>query len=286
MRPYCAAILLAIGAVSSASASGVVTDLGKPTNNLPRPPASMLDGFARKGPVLTQARKPEVLFIGTQVFGYGGVSAVERWALVKALDQFGRFTGAKATTTQNCVFITGHARQCYPSDKYSGYATFDLDHARYTSRYLALVHKDLVDGALHVHTDFSPVESSLIQRYIRRYVISTSSQWADFAWQVSIMPPENHGLPLVSIGGYLRVDSGVAITGDLTPAASTMPLSFSAVQASLRRGKAAGGAPYSLVPDVNAEVNVLTALVCRADRDQPRAVCARAPVRAVLKHLK
>src|SRR5450759_5343961 len=101
MRPYCAAILLAIGAVSSASASGVVTDSGKPTNHLPRPPASMLDGFARKGPVLTQARKPEVLFIGTQVFGYGGVSAVERWALVKALDQFGRFTGAKATTTQN-----------------------------------------------------------------------------------------------------------------------------------------------------------------------------------------
>jgi hypothetical protein len=137
-----------------------------------------------------------------------------------------------------------------------------------------------------VHSNFSLVESSLIERYIRRYVITLSSAWADFAWQESNQPRENHGLPLVSIGGYLRVDSGVAISGDLIPTTSNIPLSFSAVQDSLRRGKAVEGAPYSLVPDINAEANVLTALVCHADGKEPRSVCNRTVVKTVLKHMK
>lgn len=286
MRPQLAAILLILGTVSNTSASGNLTDLGKLTNSLPSPPARLQDGFARKGPVLTRARKPEVLFIGTQVSFDSGASAVERWALVKALDGFGRLTGVKATSTQNCVLTTGNIHQCSPHERYPGYPTFDLDHARYTSRYLVLVHKDLIDGNLHVHSDFSTMESSLIQQYIRRYVVATSSRWDDFAWQESILPPEHHGLPLISVGGYLRLDSGVALTGDLTPTISTTPLSFSVVQASLRRGKATGGAPYGLVPDINAEANVLTALICHADGNRPSAICDRSVVRMVLKHLK
>jgi hypothetical protein len=288
MRPQLAAILLILGTVSTASASGSVTDLGKPTNTLPAPPAPLLDGFARKGPVLTQARKPEMLFIGTEVSGVGsgGGSAVELWALVKALDQFGRFSGVGTAETRNCDGTSATTSQCFSNDKWPGYATFNLDHARYTSRYLSFVHKDLIDRDLHVQTNFSSVESSLIQQYLRRYVTAPSSGWADFAWQESLVPPENHGLPLVSIGGYLRATYGVAISGDLTPNTSVIPLSFSTVQTSLQRGKAAGGATYSLVPDVNAEANVLTALICHADGKQPSSVCNRSVIKTVLKHVK
>jgi hypothetical protein len=91
---------------------------------------------------------------------------------------------------------------------------------------------------------------------------------------------------LVSIGGYLRATYGVAISGDLTPNTSVIPLSFSAVQDSLRRGKAVGGATYSLVPDVNAEANVLTAFMCHADGKRPGSVCNRSVIKTVLRHVK
>lgn len=287
MRLPLAVILLVLGTASTVSASGNVTDLGKPANSLPTPPAQLLDGFARKGPVLKQAGKLEVLFIGTAVSGYsGGGSAVELFALVKALDQFGHFSGVGTAETQNCEGMSAQTRQCFSTDKSPGYPIFNLDHARYTSRYLSFVHKDLIDRNLHVQTRFSSVESSLIQQYIRRYLTGPSSGWSDFAWQESLAPPENHGLPLISIGGYLRVAYGVAISGDLTPTTSNMPLSFAAVQDSLRRGKAVGGAPYSLVPDINAEANVLTALMCHADGKRPSSVCNRSVVKTVLKRMK
>jgi hypothetical protein len=287
IHPPLAAILLLSLTVGLVLAVSAITNLGPPTNDLPPKPAPVLDGFARKGPVLKQAGKPEVLFIGTEVSGEGSGTAVELWALVKALDQFGRFSGVGMAETQNCEGTTAQTARCFsPSNFNRGYAILNLDHARYTSRHLSFVHKDLIDHSLHVNSNFSPVESSLIQRYIRRYANPPTAQWSDFAWQESTQPRENHGLPLVSIGGYLRVDSGVAIAGDLTPSTSPMPLSFSAVQDSLRRGKAVGGAPYSLVPDVNAEANVLTALICHADGKQPASVCNRPVIRAIVKRVK
>jgi hypothetical protein len=288
MRAHLVAIILILGTASTASASGNVTDLGKPTNTLPAAPAPLLAGFARKGPVLKQAGKPEVLFIGTEVSGVGsgGSSAVELFALVKALDQFGRFSGVGTAETRYCVGTNAQTSQCFANDRSPGYATFNLDHARYSSRYLSFVHKDLIDRDLHVQTNFSSVESSLIQQYLRRYLTAPSTGWTDFAWQESLVPPENHGLPLISIGGYLRATYGVALSGDLTPNTSVIPLSFSVVQASLKRGKATGGAPYSLVPDVNAEANVLTALICHADGKQPASVCNRPVIRAIVKRVK
>jgi hypothetical protein len=268
-------------------AVAAITNLGSPTNNLPPAPAPVLDGFARKGPVLKLAGKPEVLFIGTEVSGEGSATAVELWALVKALDQFGRFSGVGMAETQNCEGITTQTVKCFsPSAFDRGYAILDLAHARYTSRYLSFRHKDLTDLALHVQTKFSPIEMSLIQTYVRRYLNPPPSTWADFAWQESIQPSENRGLPLVSIGGYLRVDSGVALSGDLVPTTSAIPLPFSAVHDSLQSGKAVGGAPYSLVPDVNAEANVLTALMCHADGKKPASICNRSVIRTVLKRMK
>jgi hypothetical protein len=284
--PVAATLLLSltVGIVLAVSA---ITNLGPPTNNLPPAPAPVLDGFARKGPVLKQAGKPEVLFIGTEVSGEGSATAVELWALVKALDQFGRFSGVGMAETQQCQGTTTQTRQCFSANKFSrGYAILNLDHARYSSRYLSFVHKDLIDHDLHVDANLGSTETSLIQRYIRQYANPPAANWSDFAWQVSVSPPENHGLPLVSIGGYLRVDSGVAISGDLIPTTSNIPLPFSAVQDSLQSGKAAEGAPYSLVPDVNAEANVLTALICHADGKKPASICNRSVIRTVLKHMK
>ena len=284
------AILLATGVSLAGPARDSITDLGKVTNSIPQPPTPLTGRFHRTGPVLTQHGKPELLFIGTMVYGmqFGGESASERWTLVKALNQFGNFTGVTAAVMNRCDALSAHQHQCYPvnKDPDRGYPTFDLSHARYTSRYVALVAKDVIDQHLRVQTNLSSLEQSLVERYIGKYSNNLSGKWADLAWLMSSNPPANHGLPLVSIGGYLQTDYGQALRGDLTPMTSLGSVPFSTVQDSLRKGKAMGGLPSSLIFDFNSETNVLTALICHATKDQPKSVCSRPPIRQILKHVR
>jgi len=73
--------------------------------------------------------------------------------------------------------------------------------------------------------------------------------------------------------------AGLDLEGDVV-------LPFAAVQQSLMTGRAQGGAPATLVPDYNAETNVITARICAADGLQPHAVCARPVIRTILTALK
>ena len=61
-----------------------------------------------------------------------------------------------------------------------------------------------------------------------------------------------------------------------------LPLSFSTVQQALIHGRVAGSGPRSLVPDINIETNILTALICHVDRLQPASVCNRPAIRQLL----
>jgi hypothetical protein len=275
--------------ISAVTARSNPTDLGKPTNSVPRPPAQLLDGFTKTGPFLKQGGKPVLLFIGTMVSQLGfasGASAVERWALVKALNQFGRLTDADAVATLQCQGVSANDHQCSAIDKYPGYPSFDLGHARFTSPYVVLANRDLIDLQQQVQSGLSPTERWLVQRYVEKYLYPVPRTWADFAWRASLEPSSNRGFPLVSIGGYLRVDAGIAIPGDLLPTTSITPLPVSAVQSSMRHGKGVDGAPYSLVADINAEANVLTAFICYADGLRPKSVCARAAIKTILKRIR
>ena len=290
-----AMLVLVMVTGTTAAAGDPITDLGQVTNSIPQPPSPPTGNFHRSGPVLQQHGKPELLFIGTMVasFEQGGESASERWALVKALNQFGHLTGVNAVETNRCTATSARDHRCFPNDtpipryptEIHGYPTFDLSHARYTSRYLTLVAKDVIDEQLHVQTNLSPLETSLVKRYIGKHYYNPGGKWADLVWNMSSNPPENQGLPLVSIGGYLQIYSGQALVGDLTPMTTGSPVPFSTVQNSLRRGKAMGGLPFSLIPDFNSETNVLTALICRADGMKPATVCSRTAVKSILKHI-
>jgi hypothetical protein len=92
--------------------------------------------------------------------------------------------------------------------------------------------------------------------------------------------------PLLSIGGYLQTAVGIAIPGDLTTVQSALPLSYAEVQDSLKAGKPKKGASPTLVTVVNAEANIITALICHADGKRPSTVCALAAIKTILKHVK
>lgn len=110
-----------------AATTATITDLGPPTNDVPN--YVPLGAFHRIRTTLRQGAMPEFLFIGTQI---DAKSAVERWAAVKALDQFGTFSGIAPSLTSPCLPKT------HVSLGGCGEPTFDWEHARYRSRYVAL----------------------------------------------------------------------------------------------------------------------------------------------------
>jgi hypothetical protein len=93
--------------------------------------------------------------------------------------------------------------------------------------------------------------------------------------------------PVVQIGRYLETLSNEVICADFSTQVSppgaplqNEPLSFSEIQSRII------GDVRTTGTDVNAEANVITALICREDRLQPSRVCARPVIKALLKHIK
>jgi hypothetical protein len=126
--------------------------------------------------VLRAGSKPELLFIGAQ---YSPYSAAERWAVVKALGQFGTFSGLRTGESQS-----GQSGfQLLP--------TFDLLHARYRSAYVAFDHKDLEDRGGSPLQKLSREEAKLFDLY-----------------------DPSRTIPLVLAGGYAMAGSGYS-PGDI-----------------------------------------------------------------------
>lgn len=288
----CCFAMLILGARGSAMpgwAASDVTNLGAPTAAAPSSLAYGL-GVRHLRTAVRAGAKAELLFLGTLV---DGGSAAERWPVVKALNQFGALSSANPVVSRDCLYqvVSMVPRlQCIPTEEHgftTGLATFDWSHAVYHSRYLAFVHKDLIDQNLRMRAKLSPLERSLFNRYVAR---SGFNNYHDTVWHTAVDRPTyqdgSRQFPLLAVGRYVETVSNLAIPGDLNSSTGRTVLPFAAVQQSLMTGRAEGGAPATLVPDYNAETNVITALICAADGLKPHAVCARPVIRHILTALK
>jgi hypothetical protein len=286
-----ASVLLAAG---MAFATTSILNLGRQTNSTPVPPSLPLGGFRPIGPFLRQHGKPEILYMGTVV---DGQSAAERWAVVKALSQFGTFSGVTATQTRTCILTQSGSKQthtCHPAGDFQGYPTgvptYDLEHSTFASRYVALVDKEAIDSNLVVAQNFTPVETGLFNRFVKNEsgLTTGTTSWTDIVWNTALdrytVRTYGNSFPLVSIGGYLQTSYGALLEGDLMTASGYLP-SFKTIQTSLRVGHPVndpiaklGKTNPTLIPDVNAESNVITTLVCHADGRMPNKVCNRSVI--------
>jgi len=291
-----AAIIVAATSVTIAgSKRNTLTDLGPPTNAFP--PGIPTGGFRQIKTTLPSHGVPELLFIGTMV---DERSAAERWAVVKALNQFGAFSRIDSAITRSCGYLTAYLNsrpQCRPAQVQgprqgytAGVPTFDWSHAKYTSRYLLFVHKDLIDENLTMRQTLSPLERSLFTRYV---ALSGYSTLYDAVWHTAIdldtnqaMLQGSHRFPLVAVSRYVETSAEIAIPGDLYTSSSLAVLPFATVQQSLQKGRAQHPASPSLIPDYNAEANVITAFICHADGLRPAQVCHRPVIKSILKHVK
>jgi len=224
------AVALALrGNATSVSENAVAASLGAPTSDIASPPTG---AFNHVGAPLYQGGKPELLFIGAQ---YCPHCAGQRWAIVKALNQFGTFSNVTSSANDDGTI-----------------PTFNLHDATYTSKYVALVHKDLEDRSHNTLDSLSSDEQSIFSQ----------------------LDPSG-GIPLITVGGY-------ALLGDGYDLSFIQGKSFNAVQRAMQRGNRSD----PLVAAVNGEANSITAFICHADKMQPQPVCSRPVIRSIVSHLQ
>jgi hypothetical protein len=275
-----------IGGVAFALSS--ILDLGKPSNATSLNPYFPLSGFRHMHASLLPGSKPEVLVLGT--LDVDDIrTAMERWPLVKALNQFGAFSGLKAVD-----------RDCSAPHPLMRIAcslpTFDWSHARYQSPYITFHHLDLLTPKHKPYQRLTGVDRRLYDRFSRIGGSGFTNDPDDVMNTVlqSTNPKTSRALPLIVIGHYLQTISQLVQPGDFTVNSATPPppgqfpsaqvLSFSTVHDHLVSGT---DPPSShLIEDVNAEANIMTALICRADGEKPAHVCQRAVIKEIDKHVR
>jgi len=271
-------ILLGAGSIPAHASparvqSACVTCLGPQTNTLWEG-YTPLGGFTRYGAPLARNLRIEVLYIGQ------GDALL--WPLVKALDAFGSWRGVQPAQ-----------QVCRPAPYYCDIPTFDLSHAIYRSRYAALVTASLASGGHCIQRLPSDVVGVLKHEHWRLWK-------ARFENEPCWNPPAGSGdpVPLLLVGGYLQVGPQVVAPSDFqgpapgggssAPGSSLAPvtgLPFATVHDTLARNEPSALIPPAVLYAVNAEVNLIEALVCHADHLQPRRVCGRGVIGKLIKRM-
>jgi len=264
------AVLLSVGIVLSADN---ILNLGKPTSNVSPAAYFPLSGFHRIGTTVHAGSRTEILVISDSSFSsFPFNSTYERWAIAKALTQFGTLSNTQPVDRPSVV-IKSRGKE-YPQPPTG--ATIDWSGAMYRSRYLDFVHRDLFryDRTTEIMKPFQKLSKSEHALYRRMFARRN---------------PKSGPGPLVVIANYAQTGSQVIISGDFLTAPGPSgdfgpPLSYDTIQSALVNGK---DPPLTkLVEDVNGEANIMVALVCHADGHKPAKVCGRPAIRQILTHVK
>jgi hypothetical protein len=279
------ALVLLIAVAGIAYAVSNITNLGKPTDATYNNPRDPLAGFRRIESVRRVHGRVEFLWVGSES-PQDDYSATLRWPIVKALTQFGTFTGVKAAP-----------QVCNPDCQVP---TFDWSHASYRSQYVQFDHHELLDRSNHDFQRLTSWQKTLFVKFAEVNHCGLGPQSTPHnqhervvmtAWAEECQ--SGRGLPLRSVSGYLKIRSDAVYPLDFEiDVAATTPtgedrisgMSFTAIQNALRTGVDPKGS--AVVEHVNAEANVITALICHADGKRPASVCARPIIKTILKSVR
>lgn len=135
------------------------------------------------GPVLTSGGVPEVLYVGGEFCPY---CAVERWAIIVALSQFGTFSGLE--------YMQSSSTDVNPNTP-----TFTFANASYTSKYLTFV----------------PVEEYTRTDAIRQNLTSAQSS-LESQYDVCPTTQSGGGIPFVDVANLYGVNCGAQFSLDVS----------------------------------------------------------------------
>jgi hypothetical protein len=253
MKRIICALLLLLGTASTTrttvhaqtTTGNCITCLGTLTNDTIM---YMPLGRYSRDPAGAQRRngKPLVLFVGAL---FDGPSAGERWALVKALAQFGTFSGVQATTSNPAI-------KKQPKVKVP---TFSLVHASYRSQYVTFSHSEIDDSYGNAYQKLSVADSNVVKASGLQY------------------------LPIIVAGDYML--SRPMVVAQEFKAPNGVPYAFTQLRVALGAHYDKLDALGQLVSDINSETNILTALICHATKGQPTTVCGTKTIIKLMKHV-
>ena len=259
----CALVALGavLGACGGSSSPTVSANLGPMASDTPEPSSGVF-GFQRAGPARRQRSKVQFLVFDTL---WDPGSALDRWAEVKALEQFGTWTGQVEgqTTVKIVPTITPNYAKS-PSTP-----TFDLSHATYTSRYVAFVHQVMQAKPLAPPTRLPPAQQVLLTRYGHL--------------SEHIYPEDQTLWPVILVGGYAM--HGQVVTSPIQtnmPGLTTQKQLFAWFQRETVHGGKDPEQEYWVVP-LNDFANTIVAVICHADGQRPAAAC-KPPVIHSIEH--
>lgn len=144
---------------------------------------------------------------------------------------------------------TGHSTAGTAS--FSQIPTFDLLNAIYTSKYVSFQSKDIADNNSQPLQTLTAQQQTLFNTY-------------DSAGSI----------PMVYVDGYALIGS------DYSPS-EIQGQAFSSLQTQLQQNQ---GTPF--VNDANAEANLLTAFLCKADGNAPQSACSTAVIQTIERGLR
>jgi hypothetical protein len=211
-----------------------------------------------KQPALTSAGLPRFVYEGAEFCPY---CAMDRWAMVSALDRFGSFTGLKQITSSG-------------TDNPASIPTLSFLGSKYTSKYLV----------------FTPYE----QLDIDRNPLMTTPADATALYSTYDAPPNgtgtkfdgnNGGIPFVDIGNKYTSAGTPSAYQPVQNALENNGYSHDAIASALANPTVAPG-PKMGVKYLLAEANFLSAAICDVDANKPASVCSSPGVKAATQALK
>ncbi|HEY2165697.1 MAG TPA: DUF929 family protein [Jatrophihabitantaceae bacterium] len=228
---------------ASSTVLGRVTSVPSATFNAVGVGTATAEPIAIKSaPALTDAGKPEILYVGAEYCPY---CAAERWAMAAALSRFGTLSNVGQTTSS-------------ASDVFPSTPTLSFHGATYTSKYLVFVGKEtesnqVVNGHYQTLDTLTPAQQTLFSTYDAPPYVSASAKGT---------------IPFVDIGGKYLING----------ASYTPQVLQGKTQQQVADALADPSSPIAQAIDGTA--NLITAAFCTLTGAQPADVCTSAGVTA------
>jgi hypothetical protein len=272
--------------VTAVLAAGSQINLGKPTNAVSPLDYFPLDNFRPTHATLRQYGLPEFLFLSVK---HDPVAGVQSWPIVKALEQFGTLSGV-TPIERACHNVPGFGR--LPGGVSCSFPALNLSRAVYRSRYLRFVY-GIAGGYTNKPVRYpGPLPRFRWSRGLPAQEKALFQRYACTPRREPCTGPTARVAEYLEIpGSYFQTSTQFMVPNEITLPVATMTDSLDATPtfAQVQRALVSNTEPAPntvLVLYINAESNILTALLCHADGKRPATVCAQPAIQAILKHVK
>jgi hypothetical protein len=227
-----------VNEVTTVPVSALVAAAGSAAQGAVTPPASF------QGPPTPPGAHPSILYVGAEYCPY---CAAERWPMVMALSQFGKFSNLGATTSSS-------------SDANPNTPTFSFHGASYTSPYINFTGVEQQNRTGGTLEKLTPAQSALVAKYDAAPYVSAQSAGT---------------IPFVMFDGQFLISGASYDSSSL--ANLSMDRAAQILSGSADASSAATNKLAAVSINAKATAAHIVGVICALTNNQPGNVCSQVP---------